>query len=814
GNRAAAGDKLEVLNYAGDLLKRKGGDSFIHNLAGFYGKAKKRDLPLLSEARKLAGEGYKFYTVSNTNQAMEAYKQAKLLFERSGDDNEALLMKFYLGLCYILNLKSAIDIERSRIVFTQVARVSQENSFHWLHSAAQAGLTNYYNLCNEYSKAEDSCQLQKKLSEKIGDENGLLRDLQHLAYLYLRFGRYNESLKMIREGLLVSSRISADASETATLYSIGGDDYNALGCYAAALTYTQEALRLVKEIKHTKAISRDYVHLGMTYARLENYDEAIRNIKYGLESGSEQPESVSFASLFLGQIYRKMRLYDESISAITQAEKFYSQRKTDALLYMIAKEKLLTHIASGDVETAREELQSVIDIFENNRDKILEESNRNSYFDLEQPIYDVAINFVFSQLKEPLQALRYSELSRARSLLDAVSIKGQLIESEGSAPDIKYPSKTEPFLPGEIQRFIPEKAQIVEYAFLEDKLIIWLISKTKLEGRAVEISSKELNEKLKLYLQRISSPPNDQNEQSDLLVLNDAGDLYDLLVRPVAGMLDKDKVTCIVPDKMLYLLPFESLFSRESGKYLLEDYSIIYASSANLFLKCSEQARQKASARPEELLSVGNPRFDHQRFPELPDLPYAANEAERIADYYQHHSVYVDDAAVKSAILQGLKNADIVHLALHYMPDPQYPMLSQIPLAAGSAGDKRAREDGEVLAAYEIYRLKMPRTRLIVLSGCQTGVETWFNGEGPVGLSRTFLAKGIPLTVASLWPIEDSRATSDLMIRFHKGRKSEGLSTVKSLQLAKLALLKGPEKKCRRPFYWAPFTVTGGYSEF
>jgi CHAT domain-containing protein len=811
GNRAEASDKLQALSYAGYLLKRKGDDSFIDNLARFYGNAPESDLLLLNQARKLAAEGYAFYLQSKIDQAIAAYSQAKLLFKQSGDSYEALFMEFWTGHCYIL----IPDVKRCRLAFTQVASASEENRFHWLHAAALNGLTSTYLWLNEYSKARDSCQLAQQLSTRVGDDNGVLRNLIQLAHICLSLGKYNDSLKLVQQGLTLSSLISAEASQTVSLYAIGAWIYNALSLYAAALDFEKEAVRLGKEMNNPQVASRQYVHLGLIYAKLENYDEAIKSIKYGLEiAKSVEPEAtaqdmVNYASLFLGFVYRRMGLFAESTLALTQAAEFYSRKRADALRYIALKEKLLTHIAQGDVMTVREELPHTIELFEKHRAKILEESNRNSYFDVEQTIYDVAIDFAFSQLRDPLQALEYSELSRARSLLDAVKIRGQLIGTEAT-PDLRFNGTSEPIPPAKIQRLMPEKAQILEYAILEDKLIIWLISKSKLEGRVVNIRSKDLTEELTLYLKRISNP----NDQNAPLTLKAAGALYEILVRPVEGMLDKGKLICIVPDKILYLLPFETIFSRQSGKYLLEDYSIIYASSANLFLYCSEKARQKSEARPEELLSVGNPQFDRKLFPDLADLPSAANEAVRIADYYAERSVFVNDKAVKTAILQGLKDSDVVHLALHYVPHPRSPMLSQIPLATVGAGSKGAREDSAVLAAYEIYNLNMTRTRLIVLAACQTRVETWFNGEGPVGLSRVFLAAGIPLTVASLWPVEDSRATTELMINFHRARKSEGLSTVESLRAAKIRLLKGPEKKYQHPFYWAPFTVTGGYSEF
>ncbi|MBO0719474.1 MAG: CHAT domain-containing protein [Blastocatellia bacterium] len=807
GKYAEATEMLQALSYAGSLLERKGDDPFISNLALYIGTVMNSSLSLLSQARNLAREGNKLNQESKNDQAIGAYTKARLLFEQAGDSGEALFMELWIGDSYRLIL----DFTSSRRAFTQVASVSKKNRYHWLHAAALNGLTNTYESLNEYSKALDSCKSARELSARVADDNGVLLDTLQLATIYRWLGKYDDSLKVIQEALTLSSRISAEPRQTVSLYSIGSWDYKALGLYAAALDYGKEAVRLAKEMKSPLAASHYYVHLGLIYAKLNNYDEAIKNIKYGLEIGkNQQPESIAqeminYALLYLGQVYRMAGLVDESSAALEQAAEFYADKKIQ--LYRVLREKLLTRIAQGDVAAAREELPRIIELFEKHRAEILEESNRNSYFDVEQTIYDVAVGFAISQLNDPVQALEYSERSRARSLLDAVKSGGQLIGAK-AAPDIKFTGTTEPMPPAEIQRLMPEKAQILEYSILQDKLVIWLISRSKLEGRVVNIGSQELTEKVTPYLKRISSP----SDQNPAWTTEMGSDLYDILVHPIEGMLEKGKLLCIVPDKILCLLPFEAVFSRERGKYLLEDYSIIYAASANLFLSSTETARQKSGAQPEALLSVGNPSFDHKLFPDLPDLPAAAEEAIKIGDYYGKYRVYVNEKAVKPVILQGLKDSDVVHLALHYVPNPRSPMLSQIPLATVGSGSNK--EDNEVLAAYEIYNLNMARTRLIVLAACQTRVETWFNGEGPVGLSRIFLAAGIPLTISSFWPVEDSKSTTELMINFHKGRKIEGLSTINSLRTAKLKLLKGPEAKYHHPFYWAPFTVTGGYSEF
>jgi hypothetical protein len=100
------------------------------------------------------------------------------------------------------------------------------------------------------------------------------------------------------------------------------------------------------------------------------------------------------------------------------------------LLHDIKKEQLLTRIAQGDVVGAKEELARVLNDYEEQRSKILEYSNRNSFFGKEQDIYDVAIDFARAHSSEK-EAFDYSERSRGRSLLDASTADWQVADTAG-----------------------------------------------------------------------------------------------------------------------------------------------------------------------------------------------------------------------------------------------------------------------------------------------------------------------------------------------------------------------------------------------
>jgi CHAT domain-containing protein len=100
-----------------------------------------------------------------------------------------------------------------------------------------------------------------------------------------------------------------------------------------------------------------------------------------------------------------------------------------------------------------------------------------------------------------------------------------------------------------------------------------------------------------------------------------------------------------------------------------------------------------------------------------------------------------------------------------------------------------------------------------VLSACQTGIDRNFDGEGAVGIARPFLVAGVPLVVASLWPV-DSNSTTELMIRFHKHRAVEHNSTVAALRLAQLELLRDSSLGYQAPYYWGSFVLIGGSASF
>jgi CHAT domain-containing protein/Flp pilus assembly protein TadD len=800
--------RWQALSDLGALAERKSGDLYVADLARVYRPSSAARARALVEARSLLNDAYKSFSDSRSGQAITKFRQAQTIFRRQGNLGEAWLVEYWVGSCYL----QQADMRRSLESFNEVTQASEARGYKWLQSLALNRLANAQMRLTEYSNAIAMCRRAHQLASDIGDENGRLRSLNMLTLLYEQLGKFHEAWRVAQECLGLSEKIAANQSQVIGFYSISARCFYSLGLYSAALDYARETLRLAGTMNSPWVMSRYLTNTGLAYARLGKYEEAIDYIKRGLQIGqSAQSEDMAremtaYTALFLGQTYRLSGDSGEAAAMIEQAADFYREKDDPLLLQLVAKERLLGHIARGEEAEARNSLRSVIALYEETRARIPEESDRNSFFAREQSVYDIAIDFTAARPDGAREAFEYSETSRARSLLDAFYNKHQAGTVAG-IPEPRFQGVASPLTLSEVQSRMPERTQLLQYAALEDKLIIWLVTPRRFEQITVNVPLSKLTGLAADYLAQISEPAGGDNQRWR----QKAEELYDILLRDIAPLIEPNKQICVVPDKILNRLPYGALISRATGRYLIEDYLPTYAPSASLFVLCAEEANRKSGQSPERLLSVGNPSFDRRAFPDMEDLSAASRESEEIVKFYPSHLLLVGPDAKKKVVMREMERAGVIHLATHYDPNPASPLFSRLALAAETGGQASQRK-GALLTG-EIYRLDLRHARLAVLSACQTWAENYLNGEGAVGVSRPFLAAGIPVVISSLWKI-DSPATRNLMIEFHRIRKTQKLSSAEALRTAQLGMLRGAEPEYQHPYYWASFIAAGGYSNF
>jgi CHAT domain-containing protein len=795
GRKKEAAAVLDALDYAGELEARKSGDLYTVGVARFYRSLPARHLGALRDAYRLAAEGYEGCRRSGFSDAVRVFEQARKIFASTSNEIEATFVGYWLAFSY----RHSQRIDEGLATANNLLAYCKERKYKWLLAQVLGLISNIQTSSHEESSVLRLDREALSLTEEVNDEYGTQKYLASLAGKYAVIYNFSDSLDYLARCLNQSQEFWPGDRQAWRNYDTATQLFNRMGLYTAAAVYGEEARRLaVNKVLDPSFIYVSYVHLGMAYAHLDNSAEGIKHAQSGFQIGQSLPdqkvgrEIMAYSSLQLGELQRQSKNLKEAVDRYNQALEIYDQSGFQTFSLAAHRGRLLTYLDQGDDEATKRELQVVLNLFEEYRSKIKEEDNRNYFFDVAQEIYDAAIEFAYSRQANKEAAFAYSEESRARSLF--ATILG------GAQPDSTTVPRSYNYL--EIQQRLPEKIQILQYSVLPDRILIWVISRTpqsQFVVREKTISSDSLNQDVRAYLDLVRRPSSDLNE-----LRRASTGLYKILVGPIEEDLLSGTTLCIVPDKILNYLPFATLVSSESNRYLIADHAIIFSPSSSVFIANTRVAEQKPAAAGEKLLSIGNPSFDRSLFPSLPDLPSAALEARSVSRFYDRPApiVLTGDDVDKDRVIKAIGDVDVLHFASHYVVDERSPLRSQFPLARG-----------ESLFARDIHEMKLSRPRLAILSACSTGVERYYNGEGMVGMARTFLAAGVPVVVASQWPVE-TVSTASLMKKFHEYRSVRKLPTVAALRLAQTEIINENLNQYSHPYYWAPFVTIGGYSSF
>ncbi|MFM8395949.1 MAG: CHAT domain-containing protein [Acidobacteriota bacterium] len=285
--------------------------------------------------------------------------------------------------------------------------------------------------------------------------------------------------------------------------------------------------------------------------------------------------------------------------------------------------------------------------------------------------------------------------------------------------------------------------------------------------------------------------------------------LFDTLIRPFVGELSRWRVLCLIPDNILWDIPFQALIAPD-GRHLLEMFPLFYAPS---LARLQDLANLKSEPTGKvSLLSIGNPEPGESMLARLrltdrdgsfAPLPEAELEARIISRLHGLHlsQVLTGKAASEAAVKRLAPGRGILHFATHGVLDNQNPLRSYLLL---TDSETEPEEDG-LLEAREILELDL-QAELAILSACETARDWIGYGEGLIGLSGAFLSAGCRTVVVTQWKV-DSRRTAQLVVNFFQSLKSGAPGKAEALHHAARQMMRNPAT--RHPYYWAAMIVVG-----
>lgn len=805
---ASKSDNLRALAYLGQLELRQTNDPYTSDLARIYSSVTSQTRLLLATARQEVTKGRPLLGQSRIDEASRYFESARSAFERARDVPELLAVETTMAHGAVLQP----NLTQGQKLLARIIPACESKGYKWLLAEALGLRAHIQTNLNNYSEAIGDANRALQIFQELKDVRNTLGAFFQLAGLYLFLNDSETSFAFLRRAMALAQADGVSRMQLWGVHIATSLNLTALRLYRAAFDYQNEALQLALQSGQPLYISRSYQFVGMTYGLLQQFDLASTSLRKAYEQGRPLAHErngqnmMASASLRLGDLYRRSGDQANALAAYDESLRLYEGLEFNHYSYLVHKGRFLSYLAQNNDALASQELLTVFRLFNEYREKILAERQSTFFFDREQDTCDLAIDFTYFRLGDRNRAFDYSEICRARSLRELMRRGAEVTSGPGGLDLRSKPGAPEedalPLNALEISRQLPEEVQLVEFALLEKKIVIWLITRSGVFPTSVDIDAAKLTDLVVSTVGQI-------RKRDEKAAAEGLKSLYSQLIEPIRGQLDANKVICFVPDKILHYVPFAALISNSSGHYLAQDYGVMVSPSAAILIDSSTKAKAWPAGQEERLLAVGNPKFERAPNSRLLDLPEAEREVEGIIRDYPLHNVLLKHQATRASVIDQLIRANVAHFAAHYEIDPRSTLSSKLLLAPGPGDRAHAQPAG--LDAGSIYQMNLANTKLVVLAACQTGIEQQFGGEGPIGFARSFLVAGVPVVVASLWPV-DSDATAELMIAFHHARRSERRSTTAALKQAQQEVMA--REKYRSPFYWSGFTVIGGYSHY
>ena len=699
------------------------------------------------------------------------------------------------------------------------------------------------------------------ISKTTGNRKGEASTLRVMALLYRMTGDYHRAIPLARQSLSIGREIRDGVLEIKALNILGALEYEdkhsdlALEYYTAGL-----------KVPSSDDVVRDQLLDGLaaSYCDLKQYNLCIevnrQQLELAIAAGNQSRIAFGYQHLAYAQKLAKAfgDEYETMLKALT------TLRSSDHILFDewgILKDVGESLRALDRDREAVPYFQQAIAIVEQLRQGLVPtEQARAASVAFTKSLFDDMIDTLFGI--DPSQSLQTVELSRARAFLSIlaeskIDLRQNLLSSDRDretaiftrisaiqkdlwrqnvtaavrkqrTADLELAENDLERLHLEIRRTNPRLAGVqypnpldlkqiqqevlkpdttlIEYYLGEKRSFVWVVSRGQ-SSSFVLPPAKEIEALAGAYRKSLTAPVSSLTvRQAESESARLSARLYEMLLKPAERALDGSHSLIIVPDGVLYYVPFEALQAPGSSRYLFERFPIAYAPSATSLAALDQSS---PPAQQKMLLAFGDPVYARHAAtgqrgaeggPDLAALPYTRAEVLGIASMFPkgESSVYLGAAASQESVkAEALDRYRYLHFATHGILDELHPFRSGLALSAGTGG-------GGILKVDDITSLRI-HADVVTLSACSTGLGELVSGEGMLGLVRAFLYAGASSVAVSLWNVNDD-ATATLMKEFYRNL-SRSVPPQESLRRAKISLIHQDNGLWHHPHFWAPFVL-------
>ncbi|WP_372753866.1 CHAT domain-containing protein [Mariniflexile sp.] len=353
---------------------------------------------------------------------------------------------------------------------------------------------------------------------------------------------------------------------------------------------------------------------------------------------------------------------------------------------------------------------------------------------------------------------------------------------------------------------LPKNTCIVRYLYIDTVLYAFIVSQN--DKKIYELSPKET---INNYIAKLQNSELTFDETASKL-----HHLYNILWKPFASDLTTQNIV-IIPDKNLFNLSFETLtpkkiksFKEFAQNSLLSKYNLSY--NYSLFLLTQNQTN---TAFKTNFISFA-PEFTHKmkanykrvskdslsidvKYDNLLPQPFSADLSRKYSKLFNGIS-FINEKASKKNFQNEAGGNKIIYIGTHAESNNLFPEQSRLIFA------KNKSSEDNTLYAFEIYNENL-KSKLAILSACETGKPTYQPGEGMISLAHAFNYAGSESIVTGLWKIDEKSSTR--IVELFLNNLKQGMHKDKALKEAKLTYLTESYGRTLSPEYWSGLILIG-----
>ncbi len=748
------------------------------------------------------------YALGNYEQALESYLQTKQLQQAAGDAAGIADTWLRLGNCHYAlgDLDEAIDhcrqsFELAKETKTSLVMAESLSSIglaYFVQGENKLALDHYYQSLNHYATA--------------GDKDGIANALQSIGNANFRLQNYRLAFEAFQNArfLLLEAGKQDEANEV--LLAIGLVHF-AQKSYAFAMESYQKALTHFEAINNKNLIALALYRIGLVKYAEDNFADALsfaeRAVTFATQAESfdtlwRAQFEIGRAQLRLTQADKAKQAWLQSVTTIEKMRANLRGNDTDSAVERTAPfiglvellveennpveafhyaERAKAQVLWGILQGSRHRLTKTLTPAEAENEQKLRREALTLSARLDRAKRKNAGEAVVQRLREQLQKAR----------TDLATLTNQLFVRH---PQLKvYRGEVPPTKAGEAYAFVSDpKRALLEFVVTEQQVLLFVLTKTpkqpQIELNTYKLDAAQLQEQVLQFRAQITS------KSEDYPALARA--LFDRLLKPAQSQLAGKSALTIVPDGILWALPFAALQSSDN-RFWIEDATITYAGSISALQAIAKLVRTRQATAAPSLLAIAPSGLDAALLDKLKLAPSSQSEPamQRWQQLYgtPRSKLQIGNEAREETVRQAIGSHSIVHFAAPALINNYRPLYSFVAL---SPADVTKPKTG-LLPLWKLTNWNL-RTELLALPEAVVLPVERRSGNGFTGVAWASYVAGSSATLVSQWQAENT----EWLTNFHQQAQAR---TPNALQQATIKLLNSNEY--RHPVHWAGFALLG-----